>query len=464
MQMRALATFSILVSFAALAAPACGSAKVEEEGKGKDSNAVCSALFGDECGKACSETDDCATGMHCKEGKCHAECGTGHSCSDNKTCSADGRCPGLNLPGLGGQNGNGDGDGDSCVDVTVEFDKEIPNVLLLVDQSGSMCSSLDGKTRWDTVKHVLIGEEGTGDDRGIVGELESEVRFGLTTYAARVRNGTSCNNQGDADGDLVLTPVEVSLALDNYSSIDGAFRDLVVGSGTPTGQAFEAAAEALRADPNPGSKIIVLATDGEPGLYAPSGQVSNTTRCPDASCDVEFHRGCCPGGDCATPVCTSSNSCNVGSSCARSRVVHAVQNAHPDIRTFVISVGSGSVATSHLQEVANVGVGLDPDVDGQDAAPYYTADSQEELVNAFRSIIDGVRSCVFSLDGEVDLAEANRGTVRLNGELLPMDDQDKGWRLNSNSELELLGEACEAIKSGDPDLEIKFPCGVVVIR
>jgi hypothetical protein len=37
-----------------------------------------------------------------------------------------------------------------------------------------------------------------------------------------------------------------------------------------------------------------------------------------------------------------------------------------------------------------------------------------------------------------------------------------GWRLNSPSVLELLGSACETIKSGDHDLKILFPCGVIV--
>jgi len=40
---------------------------------------------------------------------------------------------------------------------------------------------------------------------------------------------------------------------------------------------------------------------------------------------------------------------------------------------------------------------------------------------------------------------------------LVLDDAD-GWQVNTPSELELLGAACEAIKSGDHDLAIKFPC------
>jgi hypothetical protein len=383
------------------------------------------------------------------------------------TCTSDGRCPGGLGGNLGGADGSG-GEGNTCVDVTVEFAKEIPNVVLLVDSSGSMCEPLGDANRWDTVKNVLIGETGAGSDTGIVGELESEVRFGLTTYASRFRENSSCNPNGSQNGtvtgNLNLTPLVVPLDIDNYTAIDSQFRTLGVASGTATGQAFEVVAESLRADPAPGSKIIVLATDGEPGLYAPNGSVANTSNCPNASCDIDLYRGCCPGGECATTHCTSNATCGTGSTCARNRVVQAVTNAHPDVRTFVISVGSSSVATDHLQEVANVGLGRPRDASGQDAAKYYTADSQAELVAAFREIIDGVRSCVFALEGEVDLAQASKGTVRLNGNNLVMNNQANGWRLNNESEIELLGAACEAIKSGDPSLEIKFPCGVVVVR
>jgi hypothetical protein len=457
MQMRAWVGLSLLLGSVAVGGQACGSAGVQDD-SGLTPEQVCRALFGAECDKSCEASTDCSTGMHCKSGTCAAECGgERYTCSSGRSCTTDGRCSEGGLLPLPGDNGSG-GSGNDCVDVTVEFEKEIPNVVLLVDQSGSMCSLFGSKSRWATVKDVLIGQTGEGEDRGIVGELASEVRFGLTTYAAQVRTNGACNASNSATGSIVtgfaLTPLVVPLALDNFEAINDEFRPLAIGRGTPTGQAYEATVEALLADEHSGSKIIVLATDGAPGLY-------NTS-----SGDVASSAECCPGGECSPSTCGSTTSCGTGSSqtCAKNRVVNAVNLAYPDIRTFVISVGTGSVAVEHLQEVANVGQGLPRNTSGEGAAKYYESGNQEDLVNAFREIIDGVRSCVFALGGEVDLAAASGGSVRLNGVALEMNNQANGWRLNNSSEIELLGQACEDIKSGDPNLEIKFPCGAVIVR
>ena len=49
-----------------------------------------------------------------------------------------------------------------------------------------------------------------------------------------------------------------------------------------------------------------------------------------------------------------------------------------------------------------------------------------------------------------------RGTVTLDGSALGCNDPN-GWRLNSASEIELLGTACEAIKGGNHDVTDPIP-------
>ncbi|HEX9621466.1 MAG TPA: hypothetical protein VF989_15085, partial [Polyangiaceae bacterium] len=68
-----------------------------------------------------------------------------------------------------------------------------------------------------------------------------------------------------------------------------------------------------------------------------------------------------------------------------------------------------------------------------------------------------------SLNGTVDANNAASGQVALDGAPLSYEDAN-GWRLNSPTEIELLGDACEAIKHGDHELDISFPCGVIVPR
>ena len=49
----------------------------------------------------------------------------------------------------------------------------------------------------------------------------------------------------------------------------------------------------------------------------------------------------------------------------------------------------------------------------------------------------------------------------LDGNLLECDGPD-GWRANSGTEIELLGAACDTIKTGDHTVSGSFPCGAVV--
>src|SRR5690606_32426171 len=115
-----------------------------------------------------------------------------------------------------------------------------------------------------------------------------------------------------------------------------------------------------------------------------------------------------------------------------------------------VSSPSQTALAAHLDDVAERGGAVSgASIDGFDPG---------SLVDAFNTIIDGVRSCVIDLDGAIASGKANTGTITLNGEPLLLNDPD-GWVVNSPTQIELQGEACEMIKSGDHDLAIKFPCG-----
>src|SRR5690606_22233106 len=132
-------------------------------------------------------TSDCPNGQHCSGGKCHQECTPGSEggvCGEF-ACSADGKCAGrddIDVPigGAGGMSG-GDGDDAGCIDLDVTFEPQIPNVVLLIDQSSSMTAS-DGfgaavadaieagtyvdwdcpnnnNWRWNVVRNILLHPE-----------------------------------------------------------------------------------------------------------------------------------------------------------------------------------------------------------------------------------------------------------------------------------------------------------------
>lgn len=125
------------------------------------------------------------------------------------------------------------------------------------------------------------------------------------------------------------------------------------------------------------------------------------------------------------------------------------------IETYVISVGD-EIGAGHLQHMANAGSGLA--IDGNQNAPYWVANDQSQLYDAFNTIINGVRDCVFTLDGNVVAGYEDQGVVVLDGDKLTKDSPD-GWKLNGQNQVQLLGAACELIQEGEHDLSIDFPCG-----
>ncbi len=289
-----------------------------------------------------------------------------------------------------------------CAEVEVQLSKQIPDVLLLLDQSGSMTAGFGGTNRWEAMYQTLMDPM-----TGVVKTLESEVRFGLALYTS---------NGGNAGGVCpILT--EVPIAIDNHAAIDAVFGPANPQSDTPTGESIAAVTAELAAlPPAMGPRIIVLATDGLPD-------------------------------SCADP-----------NSLATAQSVAAAQAAWTaGFPIYVISVGD-DVQGSHFQDLANAGAGLP--VGGATNAPYYTALEPAGLVAAFEDIIGGVRSCVFTLEGAVDPALAGGGVVILDGRELVYGSE---WRLNDASTLEVLGAACDMLLTGgDHELKASFTCDAII--
>jgi len=370
------------------------------------------------CGAPCSALGTCNSGLYCNASNvCTADCTPSDgNCSAGQICDSNGKCvvnidPGIN-PGLDA--GNGDADlPDGCVQDHVTFTSPIPTVVMLIDQSGSMNERFGTGVRWNVLRDALIDM-----NTGIISTLQSKVRFGLALYTSENGFGSGTTPKTCP----IITPVPP--ALNNYAAIAAKYLPDDWKGDTPTGESVDAAVKILDGVTEEGPKVIVLATDGEPD-------------------------------SCADP-----NPANAaGSEAARQLSVTAVQNAFKkQISTFVISVGD-DVGQDHLRAVANAGQGLAVDVDATNR--FYLANNQADLASAFDTIVSGVRSCVFTLNGTVEASRADTGSVLLDGKFLTYMDPN-GWRMNAPSELELLGSACAAIKRGDHDLKIDFPCGVIV--
>lgn len=295
-----------------------------------------------------------------------------------------------------------------CVREQVRFERELPNVMLVVDGSSSMSiPDFDDDLRWEAVKHALIDE-----DSGLVATLQDRVRFGLTIFFSSARSGepaASC-------------PVleQVPVALDNLDAVSAALKDVWPRGSTPTGESIERVYPELAAlDPVTfrGPRILILATDGEP------------------------------------------SGCDENRDTARERSKSAVGAAYASgVQSFVIGVGA-EASDDHLRELANLGQGL-PASDPEHR--FYRVLDTRELTDALSSIAGDVQGCVFDLNGTVADNAADRGSVTLDGVPLTHDDPD-GWHLLSPNQLSVDGAACEQIQTAtDLVLDISFPCGLFI--
>ncbi|HEY6878020.1 MAG TPA: vWA domain-containing protein [Polyangiales bacterium] len=303
-----------------------------------------------------------------------------------------------------------------CNHAELNFDPRTPTTYLLVDRSSSM---FDGATpRWAPLKQGVLS---------VVQQLSSSVRFGFASYTGK--NGGTCPDM-----------TEVAIAQGNYAAIAAAYDALgapAYKGETPTSKAIAQAAAVLAADPDTGPKSILLVTDGEPD-FCDDGEVT----------------------------------------CARDAVVAAVQAAYAQgIKTFMFSIGGG-VASAHLRDVANAGTGLGVVDHGgavaskctpkatysgsEGAAPYFEPDvaNQTALATTISGVVASTRSCVFDLAGKikVDPDQAELGDVRINDMSVPFGGPD-GFRMNSSSELELLGASCAQVRSTQVlRISADFPC------
>jgi hypothetical protein len=457
-----------LFSFAFLTLAFFGCSKTKQPGGGTcpGGGYSCGQLCdGDDPPAECAET--CGVGSPCPAG---FYCGTGGTCTADCATSGDAGCPGGVCTGQGvcqeppdaggsggggGGSGAGGGGGDVCARESVMATTVTPNVVFLIDRSGSMQGELDltsvdcdcdpgsstipyncyagdcnapEHSRWNVLRDVLIGTGGA--DTGLIGGLEDQVRFGLATYTA-----SGSDNCPDLDyapsGGLVA-------ALNNHEDIADEYSTLSPGTYTPTGDAVTALVNELDDTgllDSPDPTIIILATDGRPG------RCSNITDTGD-----------------------------IGSTASFAASVDAVASAHAaGVRTFVLAVASESqLESSHVNALANAGVG--DDSGETESAESWRITSLTDLQNAIDGIVQGEISCTVNLQGEVtDLAAGcATGEVAFIG---PGDtrtpiacDPEDGWSLLDESTMRLNGDACDTLRNTPGlTLDASFPCDVVII-
>lgn len=424
---------------------------------------------GPACGQACGLGAPCPGGFYCTaEDECTADCTADKPCPDDGICRADGRCTPAMTTSDGGdamtmQDANVPDDAAVCARQSVNATRVTPNVIFIIDRSGSMerelnigdgiqcgdnacmgnnedhscyCGNNDEElSRWRGLRNVLVGNGST--NRGLIGELEGSVRFGMTLYSEFTnQNGQlicpSVNNLSPGATPQIVAVEALGQAI---NEIAPSYLMREPRSGTPTGESIALILSALDPTLVNGDEptIFILATDGEPAL------------CSDLS--------------------------NTGTTAARNRAVQEVENAFEQgIRTFVIAVADEEdLNQAHIDDLANAGLGrsgADPQAES------WRVTSVSELEDAINGIVGSEISCEVTLEGMVtDISDGCSGgevvMVSPGGQrtTIPCDNtSSNGWRLTSNTTFEIFGQACMSLKqTPGVTLEASFPCGSVII-
>jgi MYXO-CTERM domain-containing protein len=233
--------------------------------------------------------------------------------------------------------------------------RKCPNVMFVVDKSGSMAQNPDGggnpPTKWDLTRQAVASA---------VDKYGNRIPFGLTMFSSDGNNAQQCYMDA-----TVQVPVGHKTA--------GAIRQIIFATppkgGTNTGEGIHRAVAEGGLDDLTRGNYIVLITDGNPNCnpgdggqppvpkYTLSEITAAATRCQD------------PKNPCKDPL--------------------------PPVHTFVVGFdNSGGVDPVNLNNMAIAGLepkeGCNPNVKGMPC--YYSASSTSAFQQAMTEIVAGLQS------------------------------------------------------------------------
>jgi len=284
-------------------------------------------------------------------------------------------------------------DGNNCGVQQYGLQNVPPDLLIVLDKSGSMADTPDGtkcpgmgaacETKWgDTTAAINM----------VVMQTETTIRWGLKYFA----NDKGCGvNPGAA----------IDIAPNNAAAIAASIMMSAPASSTPTRLAVNSGAAYLQTVTDPNPKFILLATDGLPNCGARGGAGTDDS----------------PG--------------------AIQAVADAAAAGYP---VFVVGVGTNTGADATLTAMATAGGRAQAKAPG-----YYPVASTADLVSVLTTIGGMITSCTFGL-GSVPPDPSNVGVYSDPGmKKIPKDvTHVNGWDYGAGMKsIELFGPACDAVKN-----------------
>jgi hypothetical protein len=418
-----------------------------------------------------------ATGVAGASGRGGASGGTGGG-------GAAGQGGASGVTGAGGTGTNTDAGTDAvCQMADYTFEPRLPTVYVVVDRSGSMfaCTGdTNSMARPCADPTMSIWRRLETGILQVIQQLQTEVRFGFAAF-----NGTSGGTCPDIR--------KVSPQLDNYAPIQTLYAGLPFRTDTdkwetPTRRTLEMIGAELKAITAPGDKYILFVTDGEPD-YCGDGNVL----CPPDSVVAELQALKADGvttivfgiqsAGADIPPTTLQAFANAG---AGEATVIPLRAGTTDVNALFDQCFPGGDSSSagwradflaKYPECATNSNACRGRTIGTYAAaagptmPYKpAATDQAQLVQQLRTALSNTKSCVFDLSDvggrsiKVDPMQLDKARVSVMGTLIPHNDAN-GWRMNSQTQLELVGSACTIWRMPtSTNIDFQFPCSTIIFE
>ncbi len=309
-----------------------------------------------------------------------------------------------------------------CVSGDLALTRAQPDVMFLVDRSGSMEQPLGGgelgTPKWDVMWGALSG---------LVTSLDGTAQVGVKFFpdvapASNFRDPTTACR-------VAMKP-DVEPARAASSAVLDAFSVTVPGGGTPTAAAVDAVVSFFRESPRKGrARYIVLATDGAP------------------TCNEKLDpKTCvCTSDKASSPGCTMD-----GYDCLDDhRAVSAVRRAITDAKIPVYVLGLGNPAkpefVSTLEAMAVAGGRARPQ-----KPAYYEAKSSQELFGSLVEISKSATRCTYEVASRPN--DPNAMVVRVDGAVVPRDvTRAEGWDWVDRDfgQIGFFGAACDRVSDDE---------------
>jgi hypothetical protein len=314
------------------------------------------------------------------------------------------------------QNGNGGIPGMNCAAIDQPLNKLPPDILIVLDASGSMNQDTNngdcGGTCGAMSKWALL----TPALNQVVMQTQGDVNWGLKIFA-------------DTDSTCGVAPntVAVQIAENNAAAIatqianrTDASGQVTMGSRTPTRLAENAAVTYLKTVQAQNPKFILLATDGQPNCAASGSNTADDT----------------PGSVAA--------------------VTAAMAAGYP---TFVVGISAPAGAANDALNMMAVAGGYPRAGSPQ----YYPATSAAEFAAVLQTLVTIAGTCVFPVpdppNGDTD---RNHIGVKVNGNEISQDTSHaNGWDYTSDAHtaVQIYGPNCDAIEAGNvQSVQVVFKC------